>query len=179
MSFLGLYLLLLRATLSSFSGLAALPILRDDLVVERRILTDRQLNTAVAIGRVTPGPKGLYIVSVGYYAGGFRGAAAAWLALITPALLVVPLLELAGRKSNDARVKRAFRAVVLASAGISLSATLPLGVDALHNTLSFCLAGTSLMLLIQTKLDTTWVILGASAISLLVSLVVSGFSGTL
>lgn len=171
MRFLTLYLLLLKATLSSFSGLAALPILRDDLVVQRRILSDRQLNTAVAIGRITPGPKGLYIVSVGYYAAGFAGAVAGWLALVTPALGIIPLLELAGRKTNDARVRRALRAVVLASAGISLSATLPLGADALQTTFSYFLAGASLLLLIRTKLDTTWVILGASAANLLASLI--------
>ena len=40
--FLLLYLLFLKATLSSFSGMTALPILREDLVVTHRI-TDRQL----------------------------------------------------------------------------------------------------------------------------------------
>ena len=36
-----LYLLLLKATLTSFSGLTSLPMVRDDLVVKRRVLTDR------------------------------------------------------------------------------------------------------------------------------------------
>ena len=42
-----LYALLLKATVTSFSGLASLPMVRNDLVVERKILTDRELNTAV------------------------------------------------------------------------------------------------------------------------------------
>ena len=170
MRFLTLYLLLLKATMSSFSGLAALPILRGDLVVRQPVLTDRQLNTAITIGRMTPGPKGLYIVSVGYYAGGFPGAIAAWLALLTPALLVIPLLQVAGRKADDPRVRRMLRAVVLASAGISLSATLPLGADALHNLLSYAIAGASLLLLIFTEVDTIWVIVGASGVALLANL---------
>ena len=170
MSFLALYLLLLKATMSSFSGLAALPIVRDDLVVRRSVITDRQLNTALTIGRMTPGPKGLYIISVGYYAGGFRGAVAAWLALLTPALLVIPLLQLAGRRAGDPRVLRILRAVVLASAGISLSATLPLGADALHNALSYAIAGAAMLLLIFTEMDTIWVIIGASGVALLAGL---------
>ncbi len=174
MSFLALYLLLLKATLSSFSGLAALPILRDDLVVNRRLLTDRQLNTAVAIGRVTPGPKGLYIISVGYYAGGLRGATAAWLALVSPALLIIPLLEFAGRKAKDQRLQRVLRAVVLASAGISLSATLPLGADALHSALSYILAGASMLLLILTDVETIVVIGAASLVNLTAVLLASG-----
>jgi len=43
-----LYLLLLKATLTSFSGLASLPMIRGDFVVHYHLLTDRQLNTAVA-----------------------------------------------------------------------------------------------------------------------------------
>lgn len=160
-----LYFLLLKATLSSFSGLASLPILRDDFVVKRHLLSDRQLNTALVIGRTTPGPKGLYIVSIGYYAGGIPGAAAAWLAVVTPALLVIPMLEFAGRKTNHPRVKSILRSVVLASAGISLSATLPLSADALHNVLSYAIAAVSMVLLIFTRVETIWLILGGGTIS--------------
>lgn len=168
MNFLTLYLLLLKATLSSFSGLAALPVMRDDLVVRNHLITDRDLNTAVAIGRITPGPKGLYIVSAGYYAAGAEGVLAAWLAIVTPALLVIPLLRFAARRTKDPRVQRTLRAVVLASAGISLSATLPLGADALHSPFSWLLAIASCGLLIFTRLDTLLVVLGSAALSLAV-----------
>ena len=161
-----LYLILLKATLTSFSGLAGLPIIRDDLVVQRHMLTDRELNQAVAIGRVTPGPKGSYIMSVGYYAGGVPGGIAAWLALVTPAILIIPMLNLVGRYTKGRRVQRTLRAVVLASAGISLSATLPLGADALTSPLTWALAIVSLGLLVFTKLDTTLVMLASGLVSL-------------
>ena len=48
MNLIVLYLLLAKATLTSFSGLTSLPIIRNDFVVQRRVLTDRQLNAAVA-----------------------------------------------------------------------------------------------------------------------------------
>jgi chromate transporter len=166
-----LYLLLLKATLSSFSGLASLPILREDFVVKHHLLTDRQLNTALVIGRATPGPKGLYIISVGYFAGGYSGAFAAWLAIVTPALLVIPLLEFAGRRAEHPRVKNILRAVVLASAGISLSATLPLGVDALHSPTSYVIAAVSMLVLVTTKIETIWVILVAAAVGVVPALV--------
>ena len=72
-----LYLLLLKASMTSFSGLGSLPMIRSDFVVERHALTDRQLNTAVAAGRTGPGPFGLYIVCVGYTVAGAPGAVAA------------------------------------------------------------------------------------------------------
>ena len=65
MSFVLLYGLFLKASLSSFSSLASLPIVRQDLVLTRHVLTDHHLNTAVVIGRTTPGPLGLYMISAG------------------------------------------------------------------------------------------------------------------
>ena len=173
MNFLVIYFLLVKATLSSFSGLAALPIVRDDFVVKRHLLTDHQLNTALVVGRSTPGPKGLYLVGVGYFAGGVPGAIAAWLAVVTPAMLVIPLLISARRRIEDPRVKRALRAVVVASAGVSLSATLPLSADALRNVPLYGIAAVSLLLLVFTAWDTLWVMLGASLASL--ALVLSGW----
>ena len=88
-----LYLLLLKATLTSFSGLSSVPVIHNDLIVERHLLTERQLNTAIAAGRSGPGPLGLYVVSVGYQVSGVPGAAAGFLAVVTPAFLVVPILR--------------------------------------------------------------------------------------
>lgn len=167
MSLLLLYALFLKASLSSFNGLASLPIVRDDLVVHRHVITDRQLNTAVAIGRTTPGPLGLYMVSAGYYAAGPGGAIVAALAITTPALLVIPLMVFAGPRTKHRRVQQMLRAVVLATAGVCLSATLPLAADALHSPLSYVIAGASFVILLITELDTVWVMLGAAAISLI------------
>ena len=54
-------------------SLTSLPIIRKDFVQTRSVITDRQLNAAVAVGRTTPGPLGLYVVSVGYFAAGWPG----------------------------------------------------------------------------------------------------------
>jgi chromate transporter len=161
-----LYGLLLKATLTSFSGLASLPMVRNDLVVERKVLTDRQLNTAVVAGRTGPGPNGLYLVSVGYYAGGFPGAAAGLLALMTPAFLILPAMKWIGARAESARVKSAIRAVILASAGLLLSASLPLARDAITGPLTFGIMLVSLAVLVLTKIDTLWVMLGGAAVGL-------------
>ena len=100
MKILLLYLLLLKATATAFAGLASLPVVQDELVIKRHLLTDKQLNEAIVITRSTPGPVGLYVVSVGYFAAGWPGALAGWLAMITPALLIIPLVHFAGRKAE-------------------------------------------------------------------------------
>src|SRR5215472_18064962 len=93
-----LYLLLLKATVTAFSGLASLPVLRQDLVLTRHVLTDEQLNAAIVVTRTTPGPVGLYVVSVGYFAAGIPGAVAGWLAMCTPAIAIIFLLRFIGSR---------------------------------------------------------------------------------
>jgi hypothetical protein len=69
-------------------------------------------------------------------------------------------------------VKPAPRAVVVASAGVSLSATLPLSADALQNPPLYVIAAVSLALLVFTAWDTLWVMLCAAVASL--ALVLAG-----
>ena len=78
-----LYLLLLKGTCTAFAGLASLPVIHDALVTQHGVLTEQQLNQAVVITRSSPGPVGLYIVSVRYFVAGIPGAIAGWLAMIT------------------------------------------------------------------------------------------------
>jgi chromate transporter len=77
MTALALYWLFLRVVLLSFSGFATVPLLREALVLDRAILTDTQLNDAIAISQSSPGPWGLYVVVVGYFVAGLAGALAA------------------------------------------------------------------------------------------------------
>lgn len=126
MSALTLYLVLLKATLASFSGFGSLPQVREDLVLRRHAISDAALNRAVLVARTTPGPMGVYVVSVGYEAAGLSGAVAGWLALATPALLVVPLCGAAARIMNHRRVRGAISALVLASAVLIVAAGVPL-----------------------------------------------------
>jgi chromate transporter len=130
MNLLVLYLLLLKATATSFSGLTSLPVVRHDLVENRRVLTDRQLNAAVAAGRTAPGPNGLYIVSVGYFVAGIPGACVGCLAVMTPAFLIIPMLRYLGARADRPALKSAIQAVMLAAAGLVISATVPLAKDA-------------------------------------------------
>jgi chromate transporter len=157
-----LYLLLLKATLTSFSGLASLPVVRADLVGRYHVLTDRQLNTAVAAGQLGPGPLGIYLVSVGYQVAGIPGACAGWLATVTPAFLILLMLRFLGSRAQHRRVKSVARTVLVASAGLLLSASVPLAHDALRSPLLLAISVASLALVALTRIDTLWVMLGAA-----------------
>jgi chromate transporter len=161
-----LYLLLLKATATAFSGLSSIPVLREDLVVRRGLLTDQQLNVAVTAGRTGPGPNGLYVVSVGYLVAGVPGACAGWLAMVTPAFLVIPLVRVLGARADRPRLRSAIRASTLASAGLLLAATLPLARSALTDGPLVLIAAASFGVFAFTRIDPVWVVLAAAAVGL-------------
>jgi chromate transporter len=113
-SLLTLYLVLLKATALSFSGFGSVPVVREELVLSRQVLTDEQLNDAIAISQASPGPLGLYMVTVGYVVAGLAGAVVAALALASPAVLAIPIVVLV-RRGSDTYLRGAYRAIVIAS----------------------------------------------------------------
>jgi len=127
-----IYLLLLKATMTSFAGMGSLPQIQRDFVETRRVVSDQQLSQAVLIGRATPGPMGAYVVAVGYFAGGWPGAIAGWLAMITPALAALPLLAAIRRWLHLPRIRAAVDGVVVASAALLVASGVSLSVDAVR-----------------------------------------------
>lgn len=166
MSAFVIYLLLLKATVTSFSGLTSLPVVRHDFVVERHLLTDRQLNTAVAAGRISPGANGLYLVSVGYMVGGIKGACAGWCAIVTPAFLIIGLLRLLGAATHHPVVERIVKAITLAAAGLILATSISLARDALNSGFTMGITAVSLFLLIRFKIDPLLIMLGAALLGM-------------
>jgi chromate transporter len=166
MNLLALYLLLLKATITSFSGLGSLPLVRSDFVVKRHLLTDHELNTAVVAGRAGPGPFGLYLVCIGYKVDGVPGGAAALLALITPAFLVLPMMHWLGQHANAPRIRDGIRGLLLGSAGLLLASSVPLAQDAIKGPLTLAIVILSFFVLTFTRLDTAWLIVGAAAVGL-------------
>jgi chromate transporter len=161
------YLLLAKASLTAFSGLTSIPVVRHDFVEARAVLTDRELNAAIAVGRVTPGPSGFYIVSVGYFAAGWPGAVAGTAAVLTPPFLIIPMLRYLGRRADRPRVKSAIQAVTLAAAGLVAQALIPLARDAITGWVSAAIAIAGFFFLAITKRDTVWVMAGSALVGLL------------
>src|SRR5437016_1680911 len=96
MDALALFGVFLKASALSLGGLSSLPLLRADLVAPG-IATDDQVIQAIAIGRISTGPNGLYIVSLGYLVAGVVGATMALLAASLPPLVIVPITAAARR----------------------------------------------------------------------------------
>lgn len=127
-----LFWLFLKASLLSTGGTGNLPILHDDLLA-RGLATEQQFAEALAVGQISPGPSGLWVVSLGYLAFGGWGAALATAAIIIPPLAVLLVDRLHRRAGGHPAVRGLVRGLNLAVVGVSFVVMLDLwraiGVD--------------------------------------------------
>lgn len=154
MSLALLYLLMLKATVTTFNGPMSLPLLREELVVKRHVLSDRHLAAAVTAAQASPGPMGIYVVSVGYFVAGVPGAIAGYLALITPAFIAVPLIRGIGRRLEHPRARSALDAALIASAGLILTSAGPLAQASIDGWFRAAIAIIATLLVATTRTPT-------------------------
>jgi len=122
---LELFLVFLKSAALGLGGYGSLPILREDLILAGHA-TDDDLVRAIAVGRLSTGPNGTYIVSLGYFAGGIGGAIAALIAACIPPLVMVPLVAVARGRLLSASFAGFVRGASLATAGLLLAIGLAL-----------------------------------------------------
>jgi hypothetical protein len=75
-------------------------------------------------------------------------------------------VHFAGRHTERERVRSVLQSVVMADADLLLAASIPLARDALTDPITIAIAAASLAILLTTKLDTLWIILGAAVAAL-------------
>lgn len=167
MNLLLLYFVMLKATVTALNGPMSLPVLRDELVVKRHVISDQELTAAVTAAQSSPGPMGIYVVSVGYFVAGVPGAAAGWLALITPSLLSIPLMRRIGRRIEHPRAKRVLDAAVLASAGLIFMSAGPLAEASIHDLFRAGVAFIAFLVVAFTRVPTVAIIAAAGVVGVL------------
>jgi chromate transporter len=113
--------LFLKASLFSTGGYGNLPSLRADMLA-RHWATERQFAEALTIGQISPGPNGLWVISLGYLTGGMPGSFFALLGVTLPPLLVLAI-ERVYRGVQDRPVVEGFvRGLGLSVVGLFLVA---------------------------------------------------------
>jgi chromate transporter len=112
-----LFWLLLKASLLSSGGMGNVSILHADLL-SRGWSSDQQFAEALAIGQITPGPNGLWVISLGYLVRGVSGGVLAGAAISLPPILVLGVARLYRRVKDHPAVEGFMRGLSLAGAGI-------------------------------------------------------------
>ena len=114
------FLLFLKASLFSTGGFSNLPSLHQDLLA-KGWAQEADFGQSIAIGQISPGPNGLWVISLGYLTYGYLGALLALIAVILPALLVLAVSAGYARIERQAWVQGAMQGVSLAVVGILLT----------------------------------------------------------
>lgn len=109
--------LVLKSSLLSTSGLGNLPQLYDDMIGGGHA-TEAQFAEALAVGQITPGPSGLWVISLGYLVDGWRGAGLAGLAIVIPPVVVLMLERVYRRIGHSPAVQGFVRGLSLAVVGV-------------------------------------------------------------
>lgn len=138
MSLLDILVLFGRLGAVAFGGgTSVLPDLRRELVLDRHVLSETQFETAYALGQATPGPGVIFMLPMGYYAGGVAGAVVALLAFLVPALLLqVVLAHYWDRLTRSGWVRAIDRTLVPLAIGLTAASLHSLGTPLLGDARS-------------------------------------------
>ncbi|GAB4563677.1 MAG: hypothetical protein Kow0047_12730 [Anaerolineae bacterium] len=155
--------LFLKASLFSTGGLGNLPILHEDLLA-RGWATEADFIQAIAVGRLSPGPSGLWVISLGYLTYGWLGAALALLAIWIPPLLILGVAALQERLADGPAAQRFMRGLGLGVVGLILAVTWTLARATIGDWRDLVIAVIALIMALSRKVPVL-VLLGLAAIA--------------
>jgi len=150
------------------SGYVLLSFLETEFVLRYGAITSQTLLDAVAVGQFTPGPVFTTATFVGYVIAGFPGAIAATIGIFLPSFLLVGLVFPWFEKlRKNPILSIVLDGVNVASIALMAAVTIKLGLATLIGWQSIIIFLVSAVLLIKTKLNSTWLILAGSIIGVL------------
>jgi chromate transporter len=143
------------------SGYVLLAFLRAELVVRLGWLSEAQLLDAIAVGQATPGPVFSTATFVGYVLLGDAGAALATAGIFLPAFVLVALSgPVVPRLRRSPFTAGFLDGVNVASLALMALVSWPLGRNAIPDLPTALLALASAVLLLRSRVNATWLVLG-------------------
>jgi len=173
-----LFLLMLKVGATLFgSGYVLASYLQADFVDRAGYLTTEQLSHAIAVGQVTPGPLLTTATFIGYTLGAqwfgttpgaVGGAVIATAGIFLPSFILVAILApLWSRLRGNRRARGALDGMNAVVVALLVIVLLRLIQENLHTWQEFCIATCALALLLLTRLNSTWLVLGAAVLGTL------------
>ncbi len=147
------------------SGYVLLAFLENQLVNELGWLTSQQLLDAVAVGQVTPGPLFSTATFIGWQVAGVWGSVVATVGIFLPSFVFVSLLVvIVPWVRRHTAIQTFINGVTIASLGLMAGVLVDLVDDALVDPFTIAIAAVSLMVLLISKVNTTWLVAAGVAI---------------
>jgi chromate transporter len=113
------FLLFLKASLFSTGGTGNLPSLYQDLI-SLNWANEADFAQAIAIGQISPGPTGLWVICLGYLTYGYLGVLLAFIAVLIPPFLVLALAAIYNKIQNRPSIRGLLRGVSLMVVGLTI-----------------------------------------------------------
>lgn len=155
------FVAVLLSSALGFGGFGSLPFLRQYLAAAG-LAADAILLQALTVGRLSPGPNGLFLIAVGYFVAGLEGVIVAVAAVVIPPLAILPISQLRERFEHVLRFRSALRSLGLAVVALLASTTVSVVSQAISSPLVGLLVGASAVLLLSRV--PPWLLLIASAV---------------
>lgn len=163
MTSLAYFWVFLKASLLSTGGLGNLPFLHKDLI-SLGWASEQDFVTAIAVGNVSPGPTGLWSISLGYLTYGWLGASLATIAVSLPPLLALVVSTFYNRIETQPLVQDFTRGLGLGVVGLTLAVALSLARSSIVDWRGVVIAIAALALAVSKKVPVI-VILGLAALA--------------
>lgn len=149
-------------------GYAMIPMLHKEFVEKNHWLTNQEFLDAIAFGQVTPGPLTVMNAFIGYKIHGLSGAVLAMVSSYLPCIIITTLVaKFYYAYKESAIVSSSFKGIKAAVIGLLTAVAIFLGNTSIIDPLTFGIAVVSFGVITLTKIDPTFVILGAGVLGAL------------
>jgi chromate transporter len=163
MDVLSYFWIFLRASLLSTGGLGNLPFLHRDLPA-LGWAGEADFVTALAVGQVSPGPTGLWSISLGYLTFGVPGALLALLAISIPPVGILLVSALYGRLERHRVFQYFTRGLTLGVVGLTLGTAWGLANSTIADWRGVLIAAGALALALSKRVPVI-IVLAAAALA--------------
>ncbi|MCL4503642.1 MAG: chromate transporter [Deltaproteobacteria bacterium] len=162
-------ILFVANSLTIGGGYAMVPLLQQEFVSHYHWLTNKEFVDAIAIGQVTPGPLTVMNAFMGFKIGGLAGALVAMAASYLPCIIIVTIVTKYYLRYKELwLVKASFAGIKPAVIGLLAAVLLFLSNGSVINPVTKGIAVASFALLTFTKLDPSFIIIGAGILGAVV-----------
>ncbi len=143
-------------------GFVMIPMLQKEFVEKYHWLTNQEFLDAIAVGQITPGPLTVMNAFMGYKIHGLLGATLAMISSYLPSVIIVTLVAKNYYAYKESTIVNAsFRGIRPAVIGLLAAVAISLGKASLVDPFTSGIAILSFIVIAFTKIDPTFVIIGA------------------
>lgn len=160
------FLIVFKAVLFSTGGFGPLPSLHTDFIT-LGWAGEKEFTEALSIGQVTPGPNGLWVISLCYLVGGLPGVAFSSIALLVPPFLILLVQRCYTHIAGHPATQGLLDGVVLVIVSFNVIVLTEMFYGSNANALMTVIAAVSAVLAISRRVSANTILACAAAIGLI------------